>query len=306
MKTFDSLTEQEILALAISLEEEDARVYEDFAAGLQDNYPEQAEKFRTMRREEDGHRHRLLELYKGKFGDHVPLIRRQDVRGFVDRKPVWLTRPLGLKTVHNCTCTSEKNEAINARETGIGIDRSTARREFSAISELFSRHYSSCLRLARGILCLKTTRRTRYSRPTSLPISTSASFAESRRLRTWLSRIVINRCMVQRRTPGDGAAWIYLDELPGGREPTLLRVTRPPRRSPRNLGEINSALASAVARLPGNLRDAFTLYCISGLSVKEIAATLGLTPAAAKTRVFRARAKVRSHLQPVWSHRHAA
>src|SRR5271156_6789890 len=99
MKTFDSLKEQEVLALAISLEEEDARVYDDFAEGLQDNYPEQALKFRDMRREEDGHRHRLLELYKSRFGDHVPLIRRQDVQGFVNRRPVWLVRPLGLKAV---------------------------------------------------------------------------------------------------------------------------------------------------------------------------------------------------------------
>src|SRR3954464_6274363 len=99
MKTFDGLTEQEALALAISLEEEDARIYEDFAAGLQQNYPEQAVKFREMRKEEDGHRHRLLDLYKTRFGDHVPLIRRQDVRGFVDRRPVWLVRPLGLKAV---------------------------------------------------------------------------------------------------------------------------------------------------------------------------------------------------------------
>lgn len=99
MKTFDSLKEQEILALAISLEEEDARVYDDFAEGLQDNYPEQALKFRDMRHEEDGHRHRLLELYKSRFGDHVPLIRRQDVQGFVNRRPVWLVRPLGLKAV---------------------------------------------------------------------------------------------------------------------------------------------------------------------------------------------------------------
>ncbi len=126
MKTFDSLTEQEILALAISLEEEDARVYEDFAAGLQDNYPEQAEKFRIMRREEDGHRHRLLELYKGKFGDHVPLIRRQDVRGFVDRKPVWLTRPLGLKTVQTTAESMEVEtrrfyEAVARRTTDAGI-----------------------------------------------------------------------------------------------------------------------------------------------------------------------------------------
>src|SRR2546423_2463575 len=107
MKNFDSLTEQEILALAISLEEEDARIYEDFADGLEANYPEQAKKFREMRGQEDGHRHRLLELYKARFGDHVPLIRRQDVRGFVNRRPVWLVRPLGLETVRRQASTME-------------------------------------------------------------------------------------------------------------------------------------------------------------------------------------------------------
>src|SRR5208283_4812081 len=126
MKTFDSLTEQEVLALAISLEEEDARIYGDFADGLQENYPEQAEKFRTMRHEEDGHRHRLLEHYQSKFGDHVPLIRRQDVRGFVDRRPVWLVRPLGLKTVQKTAESMEVEtrrfyEAVARRTTDTGI-----------------------------------------------------------------------------------------------------------------------------------------------------------------------------------------
>jgi erythrin-vacuolar iron transport family protein len=121
MKTFDSLTEQEILALAISLEEEDARVYEEFAEGLQADYPEQAAKFREMRREEDGHRHRLLELHKSRFGDHVPLIRRQDVRGFVNRKPVWLVRPLGLKTVQK---TAESMEVETRRFYEVSARRS--------------------------------------------------------------------------------------------------------------------------------------------------------------------------------------
>ena len=126
MKTFDSLTEQEVLALAISLEEEDARIYEDFADGLQANYPEQAGKFREMRREEDGHRHRLLELHKVRFGDHVPLIRRQDVRGFVNRRPVWLVRPLGLKTVQKTAETMEVEtrrfyEVAARRTTDAGI-----------------------------------------------------------------------------------------------------------------------------------------------------------------------------------------
>jgi rubrerythrin len=126
MKSFDELTAQEILALAISLEEEDARIYEDFAAGLEADYPEQAVKFREMRREEDGHRHRLCELYKSRFGEHIPLIRRQDVRGFVDRKPVWLVRPLGLKTVQKTAESMEVEttrfyEAAGRRTTDTGI-----------------------------------------------------------------------------------------------------------------------------------------------------------------------------------------
>src|SRR6478609_1991874 len=99
MRSFDTLTEREILALAISQEEEDARIYDNFAEGLRDRYPEQAQKFTGMRHDEDSHRHRLLDLYQTRFGAHVPLIRRQDVRGFVGRRPVWLVRPLGLKAV---------------------------------------------------------------------------------------------------------------------------------------------------------------------------------------------------------------
>jgi len=99
MKSFESLTEKEVLALAISLEEEDERVYADFTEGLRENFPASAAVFNGMREEESGHRRRLIELYKQKFGEHIPLIRRQDVRGFVQRTPVWLVRPLGLDTV---------------------------------------------------------------------------------------------------------------------------------------------------------------------------------------------------------------
>src|ERR1700740_3438530 len=99
MKKFEELTEREVLALAISLEEEDERVYADFAEGLRQDYPATASMFEGMREEESAHRRRLLELYRTKFGEHIPLIRRQDVRGFVQRKPVWLVRPLGLDAV---------------------------------------------------------------------------------------------------------------------------------------------------------------------------------------------------------------
>jgi erythrin-vacuolar iron transport family protein len=107
MRSFNSLSEKEILALAISLEEEDARIYADFAEGLKDHQPAQAEQFRQMRAEEDGHRHRLLTLYREKFGEHIPLIRRHDVKGFVRRTPVWLVRPLGLDAVRKTAATME-------------------------------------------------------------------------------------------------------------------------------------------------------------------------------------------------------
>src|ERR1041385_4575698 len=126
MRSFNNLTEQEILALAVALEEEDARIYDDFADGLREKYPEQSEKFKELRREEDGHRHRLLELYRSRFGEHVPLIRREDVRGFVKRRPVWQVRPLGLKAVQKAAETMELEtgrfyETAARRTTDAGI-----------------------------------------------------------------------------------------------------------------------------------------------------------------------------------------
>ena len=99
MKRFSDLIEQEILALAISLEEEDARIYADYAKGLEDNYPASAKVFAEMSGEEDTHRRRLIELHRKKFGEHIPLLRRQDVKGFVSRRPLWMVRPLGLDKV---------------------------------------------------------------------------------------------------------------------------------------------------------------------------------------------------------------
>jgi rubrerythrin len=97
MRSFQSLDQREILALAVALEEEDARIYDEIADGLRGRFPEQAEKFRQLGRQEDSHRHRLLDLYRARFGEHIPLIRREDVRGFVKRQPFWRMRPLGLK-----------------------------------------------------------------------------------------------------------------------------------------------------------------------------------------------------------------
>src|SRR3954454_19775486 len=91
---FRELTEPQILALAITAEEEDARIYRDFAEALRADFAATAELFTKMAGEEDGHRHRLIELYRQRFGEHIPLVRRQDVKGFVVRRPSWVTRTL--------------------------------------------------------------------------------------------------------------------------------------------------------------------------------------------------------------------
>src|SRR6267142_1926959 len=126
MRSFESLNEREILALAISLEEEDARIYDDFAHGLEESYPEQAKKFAAMRQDENSHRHRLLNLYQERFGEHIPLIRRQEVKGFVKRRPIWLVRPLGLRAVQKEAELMELEtkrfyEAAARRTTDAGI-----------------------------------------------------------------------------------------------------------------------------------------------------------------------------------------
>jgi len=98
-KNFKDLSEAEILALAISNEETDGRIYADFAARLHDTYPATAEIFKDMEAEEDSHRRRLIEEFRRRFAEHIPLIRREDVKGFISRKPVWLIRSLGIEKV---------------------------------------------------------------------------------------------------------------------------------------------------------------------------------------------------------------
>src|SRR5712672_4327970 len=97
LKKFKDLSEREILALAVSSEEEDGRIYAEFADALRESYPATAQMFEDMREEEVGHRDRLIEMFRQRFGEHIPLIRRENVKGFLQRRPVWLVRPLGVK-----------------------------------------------------------------------------------------------------------------------------------------------------------------------------------------------------------------
>src|SRR5262249_30549648 len=96
LKKFKDLTEREILALAIQNEEEDGRIFGEFADQLRESYPATAQMFEQMRVEEAAHRDRLFATFRERFGDHIPLIRRENVKGFLQRKPLWLVRPLGV------------------------------------------------------------------------------------------------------------------------------------------------------------------------------------------------------------------
>lgn len=129
MKKFHELTEREVLALAISLEEEDERVYGDFAEGLRQDYPATAAMFDGMREEESTHRRKLIEMFRQKFGEHIPLIRRQDVRGFVERPALWLTRPLRIEAVRKEASTMEV-------ETRRFYERAAARTQDASIRQL--------------------------------------------------------------------------------------------------------------------------------------------------------------------------
>src|SRR5258706_3207287 len=98
-RRFKDLTDREFLGVAIGLEEEDGRVYADCADGLRKTYPATGKLFEDMREEESQHRASLIETYRQRFGEHIPLLRREDVKGFVRRRPYWLTRPLKIAEV---------------------------------------------------------------------------------------------------------------------------------------------------------------------------------------------------------------
>ncbi len=111
MKRFQDLREDEVLALAISSEEEDARIYLSFASKLREEYPSTAKMFEAMAEEEHVHRNRLLALFQSKFGDRLPYITRQDVSGFLKRRPIWLMETLRLDAVRRQAANMELEAA---------------------------------------------------------------------------------------------------------------------------------------------------------------------------------------------------
>jgi RNA polymerase sigma-70 factor, ECF subfamily len=174
----------------------------------------------------------------------------------------------------------------------------------AAITELFDRHYSSSLRLARGLL---------HSEDESQDAVQVAYFSAFQHLhnfrgeacfKTWITRIVVNCCLMQLRDARRRATWVNLEDLGGGPATDVLTSQAPTPEKATWYQEIGSAFSDAVSKLPTHLREVYSLYAVSGLSMKEVAVTLGLSLAATKTRLFRARAGVRSRLRRMWPDAH--
>ena len=142
-KRFKDLTEREILALAIQLEEEDGRVYAEFAEALRDTYPSTAKVFEEMQAEESEHRQSLIEMYRKRFGDHISLIRRQDVKGFAERRPVWLTRPLGIKAVRKQAEIMEMETQRFYQRALEKVSDASTRKLLGDLEEVERRHYAT-------------------------------------------------------------------------------------------------------------------------------------------------------------------
>ncbi|MEI7804622.1 MAG: iron exporter MbfA [Hyphomicrobiales bacterium] len=152
MKRFADLTEQEVLALAISNEEEDSRIYRGFAEGLRAQFPASAKVFDEMADEEVVHRTRLFDLYREKFGEYLPLIRRQDVKGFIKAKPLWLMSPLGLDEVRKYAENMEFETARFYRKAAETARDASVRQLLVELAEAEDQHENLAHKLTEQIL----------------------------------------------------------------------------------------------------------------------------------------------------------
>jgi len=152
VKRFADLTEQEILALAITNEDEDSRIYRGFAEGLREKYAASAKVFDEMADEEVRHRTMLFELYRSKFGEYLPLIRRQDVKGFIQKQPLWLMSPLSLDEVRKFAENMEYEAARFYRRAAETTRDASVRQLLVELAEIEAQHEGLAHRLGEQIL----------------------------------------------------------------------------------------------------------------------------------------------------------
>jgi rubrerythrin len=152
VKRFSDLSERDIVALAITNEDEDSRIYRGFAEGLRDKYPASAKIFDEMAEEEVRHRTMLFDLYRSKFGEYLPLIRRQDVKGFIQKKPLWLMQPLNLDEVRKFAASMEYEAERFYRRAAETTRDASVRQLLVELAEAEGEHESLAQKLGQQIL----------------------------------------------------------------------------------------------------------------------------------------------------------
>lgn len=150
-KSFSDLTDREVLALAIQNEEEDGRIYREFAEQMREHYPATAEIFVKMADEENEHRRRLLELFQERFGDHIPLIRREDVRGFIRRKPVWMSTGFDVDAMRERAVSMEAEAANFYRRAAARSTDPAVRKLLGDLADIEDAHEAMAHQYEEGV-----------------------------------------------------------------------------------------------------------------------------------------------------------
>ena len=150
-RSFSELNDREVLALAIQNEEEDGRIYRDFAERLRADFPASAAIFAEMADEENGHRTQLFELFQKRFGDHIPLIRREDVRGFIRRKPVWMIQSFDIDGMRERAESMEEEAANFYRRAAARTSDTAVRQLLGDLADVEADHEALARKLTTGI-----------------------------------------------------------------------------------------------------------------------------------------------------------
>jgi rubrerythrin len=149
---FRDLSEQEVLALAISSEEDDARIYRNYAERLRADYQDSAAMFDEIAAEEDSQRQRLVELNRARFGEVIPLIRREHVAGYYARRPVWLVENLGLDRIRDEAAAMEQDAEAFYLKAAARTEDAATRKLLGDLARAGASHRASADRAAEAHL----------------------------------------------------------------------------------------------------------------------------------------------------------
>ncbi len=150
-RSFSDLSDREVLALAIQNEEEDGRIYRDFVERLRDDFPASAKIFEEMADEENGHRQMLIDLYRERFGEHIPLIRREDIRGFIRRKPVWMSETFDIDAMRERAESMEEETTNFYRRAAARTSDAGVRKLLGDLADIEAGHEAHARALTEGV-----------------------------------------------------------------------------------------------------------------------------------------------------------